>query len=230
MTSSTMQLVNACKEDPSLIFTYIKEGKYREVAELIVGNVVSINTEDSVGNDVLTRLLKAKQYDLVMILMKKKNWDVNHQNIEGDTFAHILAMDDDHKSMQIVDSLVKKKRYLPNIKNNLGQTAFDKATTNNYLIKSLKMFEDKRLTNIDLIEIKKLFTLSVADKYFGKYSRLNNFNLIINSLNKKELSPIVQELVDRINENKIAIKENIMDDKIDLIERIINTTINEYAS
>ena len=87
------EIYEKSKEDPTLIFSYIRRGKYDLAFELVNKNIVNINTLDSIGNDVVTRLLKAKQYELVMILMKKKNWDVNKQNDLGDTFGHILALD-----------------------------------------------------------------------------------------------------------------------------------------
>ena len=85
---------SSCKEDPSQIFHYIKNGDFDIVLNLITNNIVSINETDGVGNDVLSRLLKVREYDLVLSLMKKRNWNVNHQNEEGNTFAHILAKDD----------------------------------------------------------------------------------------------------------------------------------------
>ena len=63
MFSEKQRLFDTCKEDPSLIFTYIKQGQYDDVEAILMNNIVSVNLLDSVGNDVITRLLKAKQYD-----------------------------------------------------------------------------------------------------------------------------------------------------------------------
>ena len=46
---------------------------------------------------------------------KKRNWNVNHQNVDGDTFGHILACDNSASSIKVVDALLSKKRFLPNI-------------------------------------------------------------------------------------------------------------------
>ena len=76
------QAFNACSEEPSLIFALIKEGHFSVVEALVEKNKIDVNLCDSLGNDVVTRLLKAKQYELVLKLMKKRNWDMNHQNID----------------------------------------------------------------------------------------------------------------------------------------------------
>ena len=62
-----------------------------------------------------------RQYDLVIKLMKRRNWDVNHKNELGDTFGHLLALDNDVRSLKVIDQLTKKTNYSPNIKNNSGE-------------------------------------------------------------------------------------------------------------
>ena len=51
------------------------------------------------------------------MLMKKKNWDVNNQNDEGNTFGHILALDSNPMALKVVEQLTKKSNYIPNLKN-----------------------------------------------------------------------------------------------------------------
>ena len=109
----------------------------------------------------------------------------------------------------------------------MAKTLLDKAIHNNYLISSLKILEDKRFTSIDLYDFKGLFDLSINNDYYGKYSKVSNFNSIIKSLNKKELQPNMKKLVDRMYDNREAIRANIMDDSLDVVTSIINTTINE---
>ena len=137
-------------EDPASIFNYIKMGEFEVVWDLVEKNKIDVNFCDSVSNDVVTRLLKAKQYELVLTLMKKKNWDVNHQNEDGDTFGHILAMDNSASAIAIIAQLMKKKNYLPNIKNKKGETMFDKAINNNYIGAAIKILGDKRFNDIDI--------------------------------------------------------------------------------
>ena len=80
MEIDKQQIYNSCKNDPTVIFSLIKQGQFEIVEDILVQNIVNVNVLDPVGNDVITRLLKSKQYDLVLTFMKKRNLDVNHQN------------------------------------------------------------------------------------------------------------------------------------------------------
>ena len=229
MKTDSLDVVNVCEVDPSHIFTLIKQEEYKLVGELIVSNVVSINFKDNLGNDVMTRLLKAKEYDLLLILMKKKNWNVNNQNIEGNTFGHILAADNSIKAVEVFKELVRKSNYQPNIKNNNGETALDIAISNQYLCTAFKILEDKRFTDIDVFAFKNLFDISINNDEYGKYSKLTNLDILVNSLEKKELLPSMRELIDIICANLEAIKRNIMNNRIDLISLFIDNTVKEVV-
>ena len=215
------QLYSACKDEPSLIFSFIKHGNYEIAYNLVNDNIVSVNTVDLLGNDVVTRFLKAKQYDYVIHLMKKKNWNVNNTNIEGNTFGHILAMDNSPMAVKVVEQLTKKSNYLPNIKNNKQETAMDIALSNNYLCTAFKLLEDRRFNEIDLSSFKNLFMASIGNKYYGKYSKINNLEIIVDSLEKKELDSTMKDLVDNISENLDKIKNDIMNNKNYTIASII---------
>ena len=221
------QAFNACSEEPSLIFALIKEGHFSVVEALVEKNKIDVNLCDSLGNDVVTRLLKAKQYELVLKLMKKRNWDMNHQNIDGDTFGHILALDKSVSALMIISELIKKKNYMPNIRNNKGETIFDRAINNNYIGAAFKILEDKRFNNISVLSFRNLCYASIKNVYYGKYSKLNNFEIIVESLEKKELVPSMQILVDKINDNLEEIKNEIMDDGYSVLESIIETSLEE---
>lgn len=223
MTNKEQELFNSCKEEPSLVFTLIKHGHYEIVEELLSKNIVNINIVDTVGNDVVTKLLKAKQYDLVLLMMKKRNWDVNHQNQEGNTFGHILAYDNSVAAIKVVEQLKKKKNYLPNIKNNKGETALDRALNNNYLYTAFNILEDKRFNDIDVLSFKNLFNVCIKNTFYGRYSKINNLEIIVENLEKKELNPGMQDLVDNINNNMDAIKKDIMNNKSNVLESIINS-------
>lgn len=223
------QAFNACSEDPSLIFALIKEGHFSVVEALVEKNKIDVNLCDSLGNDVVTRLLKAKQYELVLKLMKKRNWDMNHQNIDGDTFGHILALDNSVSALMIISELIKKKNYMPNIRNNKGETIFDRAINNNYIGAAFKILEDKRFNNISVLSFRNLCYASIKNVYYGKYSKLNNFEIIVESLEKKELVPSMQMLVDKINDNLEEIKNEIMDDGYSVLESIIETSLEEVT-
>lgn len=216
-------LINQSNRDSfNDIFTYIKQEQYDVVKELLVSNTVNINVVDGVGNDVVTRLLKAKQYDLVIELMKKRNWNVNHQNNEGNTFAHILAQDNSVGVVKVMEQLTRKKNYLPNIQNNNGETALDLALNNHYLCTAFKILEDKRFNNIDISSFKNLFDVSVKNKFYGKYSKITNLEIIVGNLEKKDLSSKMQALVSNINDNMEDIKKDIMNGRFTLLESIMN--------
>lgn len=230
MKNQNLDFIDACKEEPTLVFTLIKQGNYEAVEELINENMINVNIVDSVGNDVVTRLLKAQQYDLVCQLMKKRNWDVNHQNVEGNTFGHILVLDNSVGALRVMEQLIKKKNFTPNIKNNKGETMLDRAINNNYIYTVFKILEDKRCNDIDLITFKKLYKTCIRNSYYGKYSKLNNLEVIVDNLDKKELEPDVRKIIDVINDNMEYIKTEIMRDRSSILENIINSTMNEATA
>jgi len=210
------------KEDPTLIFTYIRRGNYELAFDLVNKNIVNINTVDSIGNDVVTKLLKARQYEYVIQLMKKKNWNVNNQNDEGNTFGHILAMDNSPMAVKVVEELTKKSNYIPNLKNKRHETAMDIALNNNYLCTAFKLLEDKRFNEIDFSSFMNLFTASINNKYYGKYSKINNLEIIVESLEKKDLSDVMRDLINCIVENLEKIKIDIMNNRNYTMEAIIS--------
>lgn len=217
------QISNACKDDPSIIFNLIKEENYELAYNLVNKNIVNINTVDGIGNDVVTRLLRAKQYDYVLELMKKKNWDVNHQNYEGNTFGHILAQDNSIMAGKVAEQLTKKSNYLPNIKNKNGKSAMDIALSNNYLCTAFKILEDKRFNEIDIFSFKNLFNVSIQNKDYGKYSRITNLEIIVENLDKKDLSSNIKKIIEVIKSNMETIKWEIMNNKYNILDTIINS-------
>ena len=230
MFYSEQQVVDACTGEPSQIFNVIKTGEFEIVEKLLNENRLNVNVCDGVGNDVATRLLKAKQYDLVIEVMKKRNWDVNHQNVEGNTFGHILVLDNSVGALRVMEQLIKKKNFTPNIKNNKGETMLDRAINNNYIYTVFKILEDKRCNDIDLITFKKLYKTCIRNSYYGKYSKLNNLEVIVDNLDKKELEPDLRKIVDVINDNMEYIKTEIMRDRSSILENIINSSINEATA
>ena len=159
--------------------------------------------------------------------MKKRNWDVNHQNVEGNTFGHILALDNSVGALKVVEQLKKKKKFTPNIKNNKGETILDSAINNNYLYTTFKILEDKRCNDIDLLTFKKLYNMCVKNTYYGSYSKLNNLEVIVENLEKKELEPSMKKVLDDINDNMDTIRVEIMKNRSSIIEKIINSSLVE---
>ena len=222
-----LDIYKTCSDDPSAIFHYIKLGEFEIVKELIDNNTVSCNTVDGIGNNLVMRLLKVHEYDLVLSLMKKRNWDVNHQNDNGDTFGHILALDNNIGAVKVMEQLKNKKNYVPNIKNNNGETALDIALNNDYLYAAFKILEDKRFDNIDVFSFRNLFNACIKNTLYGKYSKLTNLEVIVDSLEKKDLNPTMRDLITKILDNMETIKWEIMNNSFKVLESIINMHV-EY--
>ncbi len=205
------QAIRSCVENPTLIFELMKEGHMELVDKILSKKLVAINTTDEMGNDVLMRLLKYRQYDLVLKHMTNKKWDVNHQNIEGDTFAHILVSCKD-VTIEIIKKLRKNKQFVPNIQNNLGQTILDKSLDQNYIYTTVKILEDTRFDNIDLVSFRNLYETYIKSKNYGKYGKLTNLEIIIDHLESKSLLPSLKELIEKIVKNLDHIKQELLND------------------
>lgn len=222
MINEELNLVDVCKEDPSQVFKMINLGRFDVIEQLVEENALNVNLLDSVGNDVVTRLLKAKQYDLVYQLMKKKNWDVNHRNEDGNTFGHVLASDNSLCAVKVVEQLNKKKNYLPNIRNKKGETIFDRAMSNRSLCTALKILEDKRFNSIDVSSFKSLCNYFLKSREYGKYTKIDTLEIIVESFEKKELDPEMTTLVEDISENMDSIKNDILNNDSKVLETLLN--------
>ena len=221
------QAITACEEDPVLIFEAMKEGHFDLVDTLLVKKHVNINTTDENGDDVLSRLLKYGAYDLVLKHMKNKEWDVNHQNKDGDTFAHILVSIDYKKVAQIIQKLKKNKNFMPNIQNIRGETILDKSINDNYIYTTVKILEDERFTNIDIVSFKNLYDTYIKTNNYGKYSRLSNLEIIVDNLEDKPLLPSMEKIIKFIQTNFDVIKEEIFNNKKGTMDEMINTLLTE---
>lgn len=222
MFSNEQQMVNACKEEPSMVFKIINKGYFEVVEQLVEQNSLDVNLVDSVGNDIVTRLLKARQYDLVLQLMKKRNWNVNHKNLEGNTFGHVLAHDNSICAVKVVEQLNRKKNYSPNIKNNKGETILNRALSCNYLCTAIKFIEDNRFTSIDVPTFKALCKAIIKSREYGKYTKINTLEIIVDNLKNKDLEPGIAGLIEMIRENMDTIKRDIMNNDSRLLETLIN--------
>ena len=196
--TKTMELVS---EDPSLEFELIKEGHIEFVYMLLKKKIVDINTCDEAGNNILVRLLKCGAYDVVLHHMGNKEWDVNHQNLDGNTFAHVLVSINYVNVVDIISKLKKNKEFLPNIKNNRGETILDKSINDNYIYTTVKILEDSRFNNIDVVSFKHLYDTYIKSNKYGKYSKLTNLEVIVNNLTEKSLLPRMEKLIEFIKTN-----------------------------
>lgn len=223
--TKTIELV---EEDPSLVFELIKEGHIEFVDMLLKKKIVDINTCDETGNNILVRLLKCGAYDIVLEHMGNKDWDINHQNMDGDTFAHILVSINYVNVIDIIAKLKKNKEFLPNMKNNNGETILDKSINDSYIYTTVKILEDSRFNNIDVVSFKHLYDTYIKSDKYGKYSKLTNLEMIINNLTEKQLLPRMQKLIEFIKSNFDLIKEEVLNSqKFTRIDTIINDVLQE---
>lgn len=217
----------ACEEEPSLIFSLIDEGHEEMVYKLIKENVVSLNTTNDNNDNVIMYMLKKCWYESVLKLMSKKGLDINHQNNEGDTFAHILVTKRYLDVMLIIDKLLNNRRFIPNIRNKKGETILDKSINNSYIYTTKKILEDERFNNIDLISFKNLYESYIKNDSYGVYSKVNNLDVILNNLSDKELLPKVEVLINTIASNIEKIKKELFKNQLKSLDVLIYGTLEE---
>ena len=113
---------------------------------------------------------------------------------------------------------------MPNIKNNENETILDRSINSNYIYTSMKILEDKRFDSIDIVAFQKLYKAYIKNSYYGKYSKLNNLELIVDNLGKKEkLLPRMRELLESIINNMELIKQELLKNKSNNLEFIIDS-------
>lgn len=217
--------INACDEEPSLIFELLKENHISLIDKILSRKTFDINVVDEHGNNILTRLLKKGCYDIVLKHMKDKRWNVNHQNNDGDTFAHILVSMNYVNVVEIIKCLKKNKNFLPNLRNNDGETILDKSIKNSYIYTTAKILEDDRFDNIGILSFKKLYDAYINTNHYGKYTKLNNLEMIIENLENKKIAPKVKEIINNVKENYDIIREEFFNNKTDSIDNIINNAL-----
>ena len=220
--------IEAVQKDPSLVFELIREGHTELVDKVLKKKIVDINTCDDAGNSVLVRLLKHGDYDLVLYHMGNRDWDVNHQNLAGNTFAHVLVSTNYVNVVEIIAKLKKNKKFLPNIKNNKGETILDKSINDNYIYTTVKILEDERFNNIDVVSFKNLYDTYIKSNKYGKYSKLTNLEMIMDNLEEKSLLTRKKKLVVFIRNNFDVIKDEVLtNQKFTCMDSIINNVLKE---
>ena len=123
---------------------------------------------------------------------------------------------------------IAKKYHFLKYKNKNGETVLDRAIHSQSAYPALKILEEKRFNNIDVLSFKNLYQLCIKNNYYGKYSKLTNLENIVDSLEKKdELVPSMSHLLDMIVENMEAIKQDLMRGKLSLLDQIVNSSLAE---
>ena len=221
------QAIEKCEEEPSQIFNLIDEGHLELVEKILRKKSTNINITNDKEEDILSYLLKKGHYSLVLKFMNKKDWDVNHQNIDGNTFAHILVTKKYLEVIDIIKNLLKNKNFIPNIRNKNGETILDISINNGYIYTTLKILEDNRFNNIDLISFKNLYETYIKSNNYGVYSKMNNIEVIVDNLKDKELLPKVNKIINSIANNIEEIKKLVKEDNIKILDNIIYGVLNE---
>lgn len=225
MFYSIQQAESACEEEPSLIFSLIKESDKDVVSKIISKDNYDFSIVDSFGNNVIMALLKNKYYDLVLKYIDKV--DINHQNNDGDTIMHLLVVNNYANTKEIMDYILNNKKFIPNIKNNLGETILDKSINSNYLYTTIKILGDQRFNSIDIYSFKNLYETYIKSNNYGKYSKLSNLEIILDNLVDKELLPRMNKLISLIYNNLDSIKNDFYISKTEKIDNLINLVISE---
>ena len=225
MFYSIQQAESACEEEPSLIFSLIKECDKDVVSKIISKDNYDFSIVDSFGTNVIMALLKNKYYDLVLKYIDKV--DINHQNNDGDTIMHLLVVNNYANTKEIMDYILNNKKFIPNIKNNLGETILDKSINSNYLYTTIKILGDQRFNSIDIYSFKNLYETYIKSNNYGKYSKLSNLEIILDNLVDKELLPRMNKLISLIYNNLDSIKNDFYISKTEKIDNLINLVISE---
>lgn len=219
--------IESCEDEPSLIFNVITEGHKQVVEKIISKKDYNYNITDENGNNVLQALLNKNWYDLVLKALKNKNIDINHQNNQGNTFAHVLVTRKYLDVMDIIKQLLKKEQFIPNIRNKKGETILDKSINDNYIYTTIKILEDERFNNIDLVSFKNLYDNYIKSNNYGIYSKINNLEVILDNLVDKELLPKVKSLVNTLINNFETIKNEVINNDTKELDKMIKTAIAE---
>ena len=221
------QAIEKCEEEPSQIFNLIDEGHLELVDKILRKRNTDINIVNENEDDILSYLLKKNHYDVVLKHMKKKDWNVNHQNKDGDTFAHILVTKKYLEVIDIIKQIHKNKNFIPNIRNKNGETILDRSINNNYIYTTVKILEDERFNNIDLVSFKKLYEKYIRNDNYGVYSKMNNLEVIVDNLKDKELLPKLTKIINALTNNIEEIKQLVKNNDIKTLDNMIYGSLKE---
>ena len=219
------QATIACEEEPALVFVAIKNN-YRDVYEKVLEKEnYNFNLVDLDGNNILMRLLKNKDYDLISKYIDNPKIKINHQNENGDTFMHMLVSHNYVDIKEIFEKVLARNDFLPNIKNNNNESILDKSINDNYLYTVIKILSDNRFNSISLYSFKKLYEAYIKSNNYGTYSKLNNYCLIFDNLKRKSLMPSMNKLLKILKSKEKTIIKDLRESRLDNLEAIINNVI-----
>ncbi len=225
MFYSVMQAESLCEDDPSLIFSLIQESDKEVIEKVISKPNFDFNIENQDGNNVIMYLLKYKHYDFVLKYIDKV--DLNHQNKDGDTLAHLLVELNYVNVKEIMEYVFVNPHFILNLKNKKGETILDKSIHNHSLYTSMKILENRRFNSIDVYSFKNLYETYIKNNYYGPYSKESNLEIILENLETKRLLPRMRRLISLIENNLDKIKRDFYESKTENLDHIIKIAIHD---
>ena len=220
-----IQAIEKCEEEPSQIFNIIDEGHVELLDKILRKKWASINITNENDDDIVTYLLIKGYYDAVLKYMKKSEWNVNHQNKDGNTFAHILVSKKYLDVMDITKELHKNKKFIPNIRNKNGQTILDISLYKNNIYTAIKIIKDKRFNNIDLMSFKNLYEKYIKDEKYGTYSKIDNLDVILDTLKDRPLLPKLNKVIEALLSDLDNIKKSIEQGNFEILDTMIYNVV-----
>ena len=221
------QAIKAIEEDPSIIFELIKTDNDELLNHMLDESLIDVNLVSSNNDSLAIKLLKSAKYELVLKVIKNKNWNVNYQNDDKETFGHILAKINNVAVVPVFKELKKNKNFDINIRNKDDKTIFDISVESHNSYVSTKIIEDERFNDINIFEFLKFYETYIDTNEYGKYSKINMIESIL-TMDGRYVNTRMQELLNHLKDNVKNIKKDIENDDYNLLNSIIKECIYQY--
>lgn len=221
------QAIKAAEEDPSIIFELIKTDNDELLNHMLDESLIDVNLVSSNNDSLAIKLLKSAKYELVLKVIKNKNWNVNYQNDDKETFGHILAKINNVAVVPVFKELKKNKNFDINIRNKDDKTIFDISVESHNAYVSTKIIEDERFNDINIFEFLKFYETYIDTNEYGKYSKINMIESIL-TMDGRYVNTRMQELLNHLKDNVKNIKKDIENDDYNLLNSIIKECIYQY--
>jgi len=221
------QAIKAAEEDPSIIFELIKTDNDELLNHMLDESLIDVNLVSSNNDSLAIKLLKSAKYELVLKVIKNKNWNVNYQNDDKETFGHILAKINNVAVVPVFKELKKNKNFDINLRNKDDKTIFDISVESHNAYVSTKIIEDERFNDINIFEFLKFYETYIDTNEYGKYSKINMIESIL-TMDGRYVNTRMQELLNHLKDNVKNIKKDIENDDYNLLNSIIKECIYQY--
>ena len=221
------QAIKAAEEDPSIIFELIKTDNDELLNHMLDESLIDVNLVSSNNDNLAIKLLKSAKYELVLKVIKNKNWNVNYQNDDKETFGHILAKINNVAVVPVFKELKKNKNFDINLRNKDDKTIFDISVESHNAYVSTKIIEDERFNDINIFEFLKFYETYIDTNEYGKYSKINMIESIL-TMDGRYVNTRMQELLNHLKDNFKNIKKDIENDDYNLLKSIIKECIYQY--